>query len=95
LPPDMSALMQHLSQMDLYLDAVSGLPAAMTFNIHPDNNALLDIPTEIRLSDYRMVNGAQVPFHVEQYLNNSLVLDFRFDAVTINTGLSANDFQIQ
>ena len=73
LPPDISAEVQHLSRMEVYLDSASGLPVALTFNIHPDNNALLDIPEEIRLSDYRVMNGAHVPFHVEQFLNNGLI----------------------
>jgi len=44
---------QRLSQTDLYLDSTTLLPAAMTFNIHPDDNALLDIPIEIHFSEYR------------------------------------------
>jgi hypothetical protein len=95
LPAELSARFQHLSQMEIYLDSASGLPVTLTFNTHPDNNALLDIPVEIQLSDYRAVKGAQVAFHVEKYLNNVLILDLRFDAVTLNTGLSASDFQVQ
>jgi hypothetical protein len=95
LPADISATFQHLSQTEIYLDSASGLPVALAFNIHPDNNLLLDIPMEIRLSDYRNVNGARVPFHVEKYLNNSLILDLQFDAVTLNTGLSTGEFQLQ
>lgn len=95
LPAGVSATFQHLSQMEIFLDSGSGLPVALTFNTHPDNNLLLDIPVEIRLSDYRAVNGAQVPFHVEKYLNNGLILDLHFDAVTLNTGLSVSDFRTQ
>jgi hypothetical protein len=92
---DNSALFQHLSQMDIYLDSASELPVALAFNIHPDDNALLDIPVQIRYSDYRSVNGAQVAFHVEKYLNNTLTLDLHFDAVTLNSGLSVSNFQVQ
>jgi hypothetical protein len=94
-PADMSAMFQHLSRTEIYLDSASGLPAALAFNIHPDNDAVLDIPVEIRISDYRVVNGAQVPFHVERYLNNVLFMDLHFNVVTLNTGLSAADFPIQ
>jgi hypothetical protein len=80
--------------MEIYLNSASGLPVALTSNTQPDNNLLLDIPVEIRFSDYRAVNGAQVPFHVEKYLNNTLILDLHFDAVTLNTGLSVSDFQV-
>jgi hypothetical protein len=94
-PADISAAFQRLSRTEMYLDSASGLPAAFAFNIHPDKDAILDIPVEIRFSDYRAVNGAQVPFRVEKYLNNSLILDLQFDAVTLNTGVSVSNFQIQ
>jgi hypothetical protein len=94
-PADIMALMQHLSQMDLFVDATTHLPVALDFNIHPDNNALLDIPVEIRYSDYTAVNGVQVPFHIQKYLNNSLVLDIQLQGATLNAGLAANAFTIQ
>jgi hypothetical protein len=94
-PADISAMLQRLSRMDIYVDSASGLPVALAFNIHPDHNNSLDIPVEIRLSDYRLVNGVQVPFHVEKYLRTGLILDLHFDSVTLNTGLSASDFQVQ
>jgi len=89
---DTAALLQHLSQVDLYLDSSTHLPVAMAFNIHPDDNALLDIPIEIRFSDYRPVNGVQVPFHVQKFLNNGLILDLQFQSAILNSGLSASAF---
>lgn len=94
-PAKTAALLKHLSQMDIYLDFSTLLPLAMTFNIHPDNDAGLDIPAEIRFSDYRAVNGTQVAFHVQKYLNNGLVLDLQFQSVTLNAGLSASIFSVQ
>jgi hypothetical protein len=85
---------QHLTQIDLYLDSATLLPNALDFNIHPDDNALLDIPIEIQFSDYRSVNGAQVPFHVQKFLNNGLILDLQFQSVSLNTGLSATSFTV-
>jgi hypothetical protein len=86
---------QHLTQLDFYLDSVTFLPDAITFNIHPDNNALLDIPVEIDFSDYRPVSGVQIPFHIQKFLNNSLLLDFQVQSAAINSGLSASEFAIQ
>jgi hypothetical protein len=86
--------MAHLSQMDFFIDSTTFLPASVTFNVHPDNNELLDIPIEVRFSDYRSVTGVQVPFHVEKYLNNSLILDLQFQNVTLNTGLTASSFSL-
>lgn len=90
-----AALSQHLTQMDIFLDASTLLPAAFDFSVHPDNDAGLDIPVELFFSDYRSVNGAQVPFHIQKLLNNSLVLDFQAQTVTANSGLSASLFNVQ
>src|SRR5438105_476968 len=67
---DTANLLQRLSQMDIFLDASTNLPAAFDFRTHADNNALLDIPSEIRFTDYRPINGAHVPFHIQKFLNN-------------------------
>jgi hypothetical protein len=88
-------VIQHLSQIDFFLDSSTFLPAAITFTVHPDNNALLDLPVEIDFSDYTAVSGAQVPFHVQKSLNNSLVLDLQFTSAQLNTGLSASLFNVQ
>jgi hypothetical protein len=95
LPNKISLLMQHLSQMDIYLDSSTQLPVALAFNQHPDNDAGLDIPIEVRFSDYRAVNGVQVPFHIQRFLNNGLILDIQLQATTLNSGLTASAFAIQ
>jgi hypothetical protein len=94
-PSQLAPLLQHLTQMDLYLDPSTSLPIALTFNIHPDNNAALDISIEIRFLGYQSVNGVQVPFHVQKYLNGGLVLDFQFSNVVLNSGLTAASFELQ
>ncbi len=86
---------EHLSQVDFFLDSTTLLPSAIAFSIHPDDNALLDIPVEVRFSDYRPVNGAQVPHHVQKFLNNSLLLDFQVESVTLNSGLTAAQFTVE
>jgi hypothetical protein len=87
-------LVQHLTQVDFFLDSSTFLPSAIAFSIHPDNDALIDIPVEIRFSDYRAVNGAQVPYHVQKLLNNTLILDFQAQTVTFNTGLTVSSFSL-
>ncbi|OLB34272.1 MAG: hypothetical protein AUH11_18510 [Acidobacteria bacterium 13_2_20CM_57_17] len=91
-PAKTAEILQHLSQIDLYLDSTSFLPLSIAFNIHPDDNELVDFPVEINFSDYRTVNGAQVPHHVQKFLNNSLILDFQADSVALNSGLTASTF---
>jgi hypothetical protein len=86
---------QHLTQIDFFLDTQTLLPMSISFNIHADNNALLDIPVEIDFSDYHSVSGAQIPFHIQKFLNNSLLLDFEVQNAAINSGLSESVFAIQ
>ncbi len=88
LSGDSSLLMQHLTQVDVYLDSTTLLPVSYLFNSHPDDNALLDIPTEIRYSNYQSVNGAQIPLHIQKYMNNMPLVDLRFQSATLNTGLT-------
>jgi len=80
--------------MDLFLDSLTLLPAALAFNIHPDNDMGLDIRVEIRFSEYRAVSGVQVPFHIQKYLNNGLALDLQVQIATLNTGLAPAAFSI-
>lgn len=84
----------HLSQVDFFLDSTTFLPAAITFNIHPDGNVSLDIPVEIDFSNYTAVNGAQVPFHIQKHINNSLVLDLQLESAALNSGLSVTSFAV-
>lgn len=94
-PADWKATIQHLSQMDIYLDSSTLLPAALTFNLHPDNDSTVDIPIEVRFSDYRSIAGAQMPFHIQKFLNNGLVLDLEFRTASVNTGLELSAFSAQ
>jgi hypothetical protein len=80
--------------MDFFLDATTLLPAAATFNIHPDNDSGRDFPIEVQFSDYRSVSGTQIPFHVQKFLNNGLILDLQFSSAAVNTGLSATEFAV-
>lgn len=89
LPGELATLMQHLSQSEIYLDATSFLPVSIVYNVHPDNNALVDIPVELLFSDYRAVGGSQVPFHIQKLINNTLALDLEFQDAKLNTGITA------
>jgi len=89
------ALVQRLSQVDLYLNSTTFLPVAICFRTHPDNNVLIDIPIEVQFSDYRLANGVQIPFHLQQFVNNNLAFDFQFQVVALNTGMTASTFAVQ
>jgi hypothetical protein len=89
-----AALSQHLTQIDMYINTSSFLPVAFNFNTHPEDDAGQDVPVELLFSEYRLVNGVQIPFRVQKYLNNGLVLDLTFESAAINTGLSSASFQV-
>ncbi len=89
------ALMKSLSQVDIYLDSSSLLPVSYVFNIHPDDDASLAIPTEIRYSNYQSIAGAQIPLHVQRFVNNSLTLDLQFENAVLDSGLSLTTFAVQ
>jgi hypothetical protein len=93
-PPGAPSI-QHLTQIDFFLDSTTLLPAAVSFNIHPDGNALLDIPVEIDFSDYRSISGVQIPFHIQKFLNGSLLLDIQLQNASVNSGVSASAFVTQ
>jgi hypothetical protein len=89
---DPTGLVRHLTAEDVYLDASSFLPVAITFSTHPDNDAGTDIPVEIDFSIYTRVKGAQIPFHVQKYLNGSLFLDLIIQSAVLNSGISQSAF---
>jgi hypothetical protein len=94
--PVIADLERRLSRMDVFLDAATLLPVGLVFNEHPDDDARVDIPVRVEFSDYRSSeNGAEVPFHVQKYINNSLVLDLSLEKVKFNTGLAISNPGIQ
>lgn len=92
--PAMTAEIQSLSALDIYLDPTSHLPVAVAFNTHPDNTLTINIPVEIRFSDYRVVNGVQVAFHIQKFIQRTLTLDMTVTSATINSGLADSEFAL-
>lgn len=86
---------QSLSGIDIYLNASTLLPVSISFNTHADNNALVNVPIQIDFSNYQTVQGISVPYHIQKYINNGLVLDLTVSSVQVNSGLSTSNFQVQ
>ena len=89
-----NAAVASLSATDIYLDPTSALPIAMVFNAHPDTISGINIPVEIDYSAYTVVNGFQVPFHIQKLLNGNLLVDITVQSAKVNSGLSASDFSL-
>ena len=79
--------MQNLSIIDFYLDATTLLPQALIFNLHPDNDANRDLAITILYSNYQLTSGVQVPFHIQEFYQGTLFLDFTVNNVAFNSGL--------
>jgi hypothetical protein len=94
-PTGGSGLSQHLTQVEIYLDPSTLLPVSYIFNSHPDNNAALDFPTEIHYSNYQNIGGAQIPLHIQKFMNNTLILDLHFQNASLNSGLTAAQISAQ
>ncbi len=60
------------------------LPTVLTYQVQPDNGSDLLIPIEIHFSQYNRVNGVQVPFTIQRYVNGSLQLEIQVTSVQIN-----------
>jgi len=73
-----------LSKTDISLDPVSFLPAVFAYTTRPDNGAPVTIAIEVHYSDYRTVNGVQVPFLIQRYVNGSLQLEISVSSAQIN-----------
>ncbi len=93
--PEFVTFTQKASKVDYYLDAATLVPLSVTFSAHPDNDASTDIPVEIDFSDYQLVSGVLVPYHITKLWEGSPLFDFTATNVTINTGLPDSLFSIQ
>lgn len=91
----LATLIQGLSQIDLYFNSSTLLPVSIAFNTHADNNALVNIPIQIKFSNYQTVQGISVPYHIQKYIQNGLLLDLTVSSVQVNSGLPTSDFQVQ
>ncbi len=90
----LTALVTTLSTMDVYLDPQSFLPMFLDFNVQPDTGISMNIPVEIRFGNFQNVSGALVPFRIQKYLQNSLLLDFTVTNVSVNSGVPSSTFTL-
>jgi len=85
---------QQLSAMDFYLDATTLLPAAITFNAHPDNDANTNLLIEVDFSNYQVLSGVLVPAHIQRAMQGNVLVDITISGASFNTGLPLSDFTI-
>jgi hypothetical protein len=56
----------------------------LAYSIHPDNGAPVAIAIEVHYSDYHAVNGVQIPFLIQRYVNGALQLEIQVSSAQIN-----------
>jgi hypothetical protein len=83
-----------LSGTDLYLDPQSLLPVALAFNTHPDNDLRVNLPVEVTFGTYQTSSAMLMPSRIQNFLQNSLLLDLSVTATSANNGLAASDFLV-
>lgn len=88
------SLTRRVSTANFYLDSSSLLPVALTFNTHAHDDAFTDIALEIDFSQYRSINGIQVPFHIQKLVSGGLAVEVTVQTVAVNSGLSDSLFSI-
>jgi len=73
-----------LSPFDLVLAPGTLLPEYALFTEHPDNPGInADISVQIAYSNYRSISGVMIPFHIQRFVNGSLVLDFAIATASV------------
>jgi hypothetical protein len=93
---------QQATRHDIYLDASSLLPVSMTFLLHPYDpenpgkplmtyrGSNSDRTVELLFSDYQVVQGRPVAFHIHSTLKTAVkevISDIQLSSVTFNTGV--------
>ncbi len=89
-----TTLIQTLSSMDIYFDPQSFLPLVLDFNTHPDTDANTNLPVEIQYGNFQNTNGALVPFHIQKFVQRTLLLDLTVSNVLVNSGVPASEFNL-
>jgi hypothetical protein len=91
-----TALIQRVSALDIYLDTQSYAPSALGFNLHADDDALTDIPVEIRFGAYSAdSSGVNRPRRIQKLIQGIVALDIYTTGSSSNTGVPDSDFATQ
>lgn len=72
------------STMTLDLNPRTSLPAQLHYSVHPNNGAPTNIRIEIRYSDYHKVDNAEIPYHIQRFVNGSLQLDIEISSASLS-----------
>ena len=83
------------SLKDVWLDATSGLPLKIAYLRRTSGGLAPGIPVEIFLSKYTKVSGVLYPFQIDKSKNGTPWQTIVIENASVNTGLTAAQFQVQ
>lgn len=72
------------STTDIGIDPNTLMPTVISYQVHPDNGARVNVPIEIHYSNYQQVNGVEIPFVIQRYVNGSLQLEIYVSSAQIS-----------
>ncbi len=81
---DAATLFTHLTTVDIYYDPTTYLPISLSYTIHPDANASVDIPVRVQFSNYQTIYGITVPFRIQRYVNGVVALDITISGASLS-----------
>ena len=75
---------------DLYLDPATLLPVFLDY--HEPSAHGQPIRIEVHYGNYQLLHGLEIPFHIQRWMNGSLVMDMQVTQAQWNTGISNASF---
>ncbi len=83
------------SAKDIWLDATSALPLKIAYTRRAGSGAVPSFPVEVFLSNYSNVNGVLYPFQINKSYNGTPWQTITIQSVSLNTGLTDAQFQVE
>ena len=83
LPDPLASAVTQQSITDIGLDAVTLLPAIVTYSLLPDSGATTPIQVSVEYANYQIVNGAKIPFLIRKFVNGALQLEIQVSSAQI------------
>jgi hypothetical protein len=77
-----------------YIDRSSGLVTKIEYALFAETDPIDSTKVETFLSDFRLIDGVQVPFHQVTYQDGKLIQDLQFDSAKFNVGLAESEFAL-
>jgi hypothetical protein len=87
------AFSHNLQNADVFIDAASSRVFRIEDQTHPVGRPDINLPHAIVYSDYRKVNGVDVPFSISEYIGKARTWTLQLSQVSFNSGVSDSEFQ--